>query len=138
MKKKYIQIILLITLFCIVLSCQNKIVSDCVEESSFPDQKVTFNDIQINVFNSSCISCHSGSLPAGELDLSEGVAYDNLVNISSITSNYKRVVPFNAEQSYLFLVLEGGETQVMPPDGKLSAATIDSVASWINRGAIKE
>lgn len=100
-----------------------------------PGELTTFADIQQSVFNVSCVSCHSGASASAGLDLSEGSAYQNLVNIPSNGSNLDLVEPFNSSESYLVKVLEGTEAPLMPPGARLSQATIDSVKSWIDRGA---
>ena len=126
-------------IFILIINCEDKIVSECDEQIIIlADSKMTFEDIQNDIFNVNCVSCHSGNPPAGDLDLSAQVAYENLVDVESTSYGYKRVVPDNAEASLLYLVLEGEQVSLMPPQGKLSGAYIDSVASWINRGAEKD
>lgn len=121
----------------IFLNCSDDIVSEC--EKSIDDlpsfQKMTFTDIQEQIFNPSCVSCHSGTRPSGGLDLTESESWNNLVNVNSATSSYKLVVPYDSENSYLYLVLDGTSAPLMPPNGRIGQAKIDSVASWIDRGA---
>lgn len=130
----------LLLILSFIFTCSDNIVSEC--EVCTDDQPTgtftSFSDIQQNIFNNSCVSCHSASSPSGGLDLSEGAAYDNLVNVASTGSNLQRVVPFNSSASYLFKVLDGTDAPLMPPGARLSQAKIDSVKSWINRGAAND
>ena len=120
-----------------MLSCSDNIVSECIECADEPTgQIVTFTDIQQSVFNVSCLDCHSGTTPAGGLDLSSDVSYANLVNMRSNGSDLNRVEPFNSSASYLVRVLEGNNAPQMPPSGRLSQAKIDSIIVWIDRGAL--
>ena len=122
--------------FLILADCSDNIISECqVCTDNVPAAKTTFADIQQNIFNVSCISCHSGGQPTGGLDLSEGASYDNLVNKKSNASSLNRVEPFNSSNSYLIKALEGMGAPLMPPGIGLSQAKIDSIISWINRGA---
>ncbi|MDZ7722467.1 MAG: c-type cytochrome domain-containing protein [candidate division KSB1 bacterium] len=117
--------------------CEQNIVSDCdrVSDKSLIGNRTTFSQIQASVFNPNCVSCHSGTTPSGGLDLSNDVAYNNLVNEPVNTSEYVRVLPFDSDSSYLYLTLVGDNAPLMPPSGPLSDAKIDSVAAWIDRGA---
>jgi len=90
-----------------------------------------FSAIQQNIFNKRCTVCHSGSIPSGGLDLSEGNAYGELIN-------KELVVPRNSGSSILFQRLNSDNPDFqMPPTGKLPQALIDSVAVWIDRGALR-
>lgn len=122
------------------MSCSDQIVSECSTDGLQVGviQSVSFTEIQNQVLTPSCATtgCHGGNDPAEGLDLSQGKAYANLVNVaSSQRPQLRRVLPGNSAQSYLVQKLRGQETSVMPPAGKLSSAIIDSIASWIDRGA---
>jgi hypothetical protein len=121
-------------------SCSDNIVSECevCTDDVNTATKTTLSDIQQNIFNNSCISCHSGNPPSGGLDLSQGLAYNNLVNKPSNGSSLKRVEPFSSSASYLVKVLEASDAPQMPPGTPLSQARIDSVKSWIDRGALND
>ena len=99
----------------------------------------TFSEIQKKVFNPTCAvsGCHTGANPPNNLDLSEGNAYGNLVDVNSVeNSTLKRVQPGDDSQSLLIKKLKGDGTSRMPPMGSaLSNDVIDSVAKWINLGA---
>ena len=118
-----------------MFSCEENIVSECETVQDEFVSKTTFTTIQTDIFDVHCISCHGGASPNAGLDLSPGAAYANLINQPSNTSTFIRVIPFDAEQSYLYRVLDGTNAPLMPPGNRLSQASIDSVAAWINRGA---
>lgn len=121
--------------FIFLTSCSDNIVSECEVCTDSAAEAVTFSTIQTTIFDNSCVSCHSGNSASGGLDLSPNMAYENLVNRESNGSSLKRVEPFNSSASYLVKVLEGENAPLMPPGAQLSQAKIDSVKSWIDRGA---
>jgi len=98
----------------------------------------------IRVLFSVCISqvsgCHSGSSAPLGLMLDEGLAYDNLVGvISGQDSDFQRVNPGNANDSYLIQKLEGtasGGVQMPIGQPPLSLALIQNVRDWIDAGAL--
>ncbi len=95
-----------------------------------------FSSIQDEVFSTSCAlsGCHGG---AQSPDLSAGQAYGNLVNQASLENpSMLRVKPGDSNNSLLMKKLKGDGTSVMPPSGKLSEAIIDSIAAWIDNGAL--
>lgn len=99
-----------------------------------------FSDIQAKVFNTSCATanCHaSGSAPAG-LVLSQGQSYSNLVEVQSVLyPNLKRVDTGNSGESLLVQILRGTRTPQMPyQSSALPSAVIDSIAKWIDDGAL--
>jgi hypothetical protein len=78
--------------------------------------------------------CHSGNRPSGDLNLTASQAYKNIVNVTSHAhANQKRVVPGDADNSYLFQQVDSG---TMPKDKEpLSSADIDLLRRWIEAGA---
>ncbi len=96
-------------------------------------------DIQ-SIFNSSCAvsGCHNGTAQAG-LNLSQGVAYVNIVNVnSSQVPGKKRVLPGDAQSSYLVEKIEGRQSAGlrMPLNrGALNNTQIQNIRNWIDRGA---
>lgn len=113
-----------------------------------PDLEPTFSSIQQNIFNNSdasgrpaCTSCHNavGSRFNG-LDLTAAVSYSNLVNVQSrFKPGAVRVIPGDAENSYLIHKLEGRSTIAgvrMPLNGPyLEAGQILVIRRWIETGA---
>jgi len=117
----------------------------------------TFDMVQQVVFTRhGCTSaaCHGGALPAGGLDLSTAVAYDNLVDhpVTSIATaqfpNLSRVVPGNKGRSLLWLNLASATLpeewraplRPMPLGGlaPLSLAELELVQRWIEDGATRD
>ena len=116
----------------------------------------TFDLIQKVVFERGCTAaaCHSGAAPAGGLDLSAGVAYDNLVDQppQSVTSDriagLARVTPGNRGRSLLWLNLaaatlpEQWRAPLRPmPQGGLPPLGLDElelVGTWIEHGASRD
>lgn len=97
--------------------------------------------------------CHSGPAPAGGLDLSPGVAYDNLIDVPAQTvpaetyPGLMRVLPGNKSHSLLWLNLAGGtlpEAWTAPlrpmPFGAapLSFDELELVRLWLEYGATRD
>lgn len=135
MNKKTVSTALILFLFA--LGCNNVEGPDYDNGGDQPALKATFSSIQQNVFAKSCAfsNCHGGTQ---EPNLNAGSAYNNLVNKPSIQRpSMMRVKPGDSANSYIMKKLNGDGTSVMPPSGKLAQATIDTVAAWIDRGALK-
>lgn len=98
-----------------------------------------FSDIKAKVLVN-CIGaqCHSSSGNQGNLILESNVAYNNLVGVQSVLfPQYKRVEAGNSANSLIIKILKGEVSPRMPLNGNsLSAATIDSIAKWIDAGAL--
>lgn len=100
--------------------------------------------VQRDVFNPRCVSCHSGIAPPADLNLEEGRSYSNLVNTRQFPSDPAspiRVIPGDADNSYLIRKLEGslneGEGVRMPlSQATLSSVQINKLRQWINKGAL--
>ena len=100
------------------------------------NMRATFTSIQSEVFSPTCATsgCHGGSQNP---NLSAGQAYNNLVNQASAQNpSMMRVKPGDSNNSYLMKKLTGDGTSVMPPSGQLTQSKIDSIALWINTGAL--
>lgn len=142
------RILLLGVLLTGLISCADQIVSECDtgEILTTKGKRLSFADIQAQVFTPNCAKagCHLGPTPAQGMDLSEGNAYDNIVNVlSSEAAPLKRVDPGNSADSYLIIKLEGTDNRLkggrMPLDGNfLQQSVIDSIKGWIDRGAPRE
>ena len=98
------------------------------------------NEIQPILTKSCAIaSCHD-AFAQGGLDLSEGKAYDNLVDVASVNDPSKKlVVPDDADNSYLVIKIEGDPgdgTSRMPIGGNpLPDSEIELIRTWIDQGA---
>jgi hypothetical protein len=113
-----------------------------------PNLEPTFSSIQQYIFSSgdssgrpACTNCHNavGSRFNG-LDLSPAVSYGNLVNVASTgKAGAVRVIPGDAENSYLIHKLEGRSTIAgvrMPLGGPfLESGQIQVIERWIEIGA---
>jgi len=105
---------------------------------------VTFSQqIQAQILTPTCVPCHTddGRTPAGGLNLKQGSAYANLVNIQSTGKpGAIRVIAGNPSGSYLVQKLEGASDIVglrMPRNGPpfLTDAQVALVRQWIQNGA---
>lgn len=104
-----------------------------------------FTAINQGVFNSSffsCSRCHSSERAVANLDLSVANSYANLINVtSSHDSSQKRVVPGNAENSYLLQVLTDGRgigyshPALFTEDSH--SRMLNLIKTWIDNGAKK-
>jgi hypothetical protein len=115
-----------------------------------PDLQPTFSAIQRDIFNSTdsagrraCTACHNaqGRVPAANMNLADGSAYSQLVNIaSSGKTGAIRVIPGNPDGSYLIQKIEGAPGIVgerMPRTGGpfLTPGQISIIRRWIELGA---
>ncbi|MBN1998225.1 hypothetical protein JW935_11770 [candidate division KSB1 bacterium] len=128
-------------LICIALwGCSEKIVSEC-NTGTIPPSGAKLSDIQKSIFTPRCAlpGCHSGSNPAGELNLETGISYSSLVSIKSKQNpSMNLVLPSNSTESYLVQKMSNPALSIMPPSGKLADALIDSVIAWIDAGALNK
>jgi len=112
----------------------------------------TFEAIQTVVFERhGCTNdvCH-GSAASGGLDLRPDVAWQNLFDVPSTGSQYRRVVPGAANFSYLYLKLLAATQDELPggvsitgspmPSGlpPLSANELEAIRTWIEVGASRD
>lgn len=105
---------------------------------------VTFSQIQQNIFTPKCAvsGCHIGpsnQLP-GSMDLQEGNAYGNIVNVASEEiPSLLRVNPGQPDSSYIVWKIEGRQGiqgERMPRGGPyLSQDEINAIRNWILQGA---
>ncbi len=83
-------------------------------------------------------SCHGAAL-SGNMDLRSGSSFASLVNVTAFgDAAFQRVVPNDAQNSYLVMKLEGRQTQGsrMPLDGSaLDNIDLTNIRNWINTGA---
>jgi hypothetical protein len=97
------------------------------------------NDIQEIFQRRGCTnsSCH-GTAVSANLDLREGTSYNNLVNVQATAEPIIRVIPSNADGSYLVIKLEGRQSVGgrMPQGGQpLDQTDLTNIKNWINQGA---
>jgi len=88
------------------------------------------------IFDQKCWVCHP---PNAGLDLGEGMAYDDLVNVTSTGfAPMLRVVPGDLENSLLWhkVSFTGQYGLNMPPAGEpLSTEELQVIRDWIEQGA---
>jgi hypothetical protein len=96
------------------------------------------------IFSANCAlsGCHAGSSPAQGMNLSQGQAYANIVNVQSNESSLLRVRPSQPDSSYLVHKIQGTQSNVGGSGGQmplgrnpLSQAQIDTIRQWIADGA---
>jgi len=104
-------------------------------------------DIQKKIFDTTCATefCHGASSASAGLDLSDGAAIANLVNVPASAEGAKdahllRVAPGDPDNSFLMLKIEGhlGPNEGVPMPlvgGPLPAPAIDTIRRWIAAGA---
>ena len=137
MKKLFLFTITLAFSF-ILIGCSEDSPTEPAPTNSAPMAKLS--DIQIKVFNSTCAlsGCHGSTNTQANLLLTEGNAFSNLVNVQSqLYPQFNRVQPGNSSNSLLIKILRGEVSPRMPFNGTpLSGAVIDSIAKWIDNGAL--
>lgn len=99
----------------------------------------TFGQVQ-TVFTNSCAlsGCHAGAAPQEGMNLSQGQAYANTVNVpSNQMPSLDRIEPNDPDNSYLVRKIEGtGLLQRMPAGGDpLPPETIQLIRDWVSAGA---
>jgi hypothetical protein len=104
-----------------------------------------FDNFLANGSSAGCADCHTsadGGAPSGDLDLTSGISWSQLVNhTSSQDSSLIRVVPNHPEQSLLFQKINCDTPAVgarMPygyPAGTLTAEQQALIYDWIAEGA---
>jgi len=108
------------------------------------DTSMVFADDVQPIFTANCAfsGCHAGSSPAQGMNLSDGQAYANIVNVQSNESGLLRVDPGDPDQSYLVHKIQGTQGTVggsggqMPLGGTpLTQAQINLIREWITNGA---
>ena len=98
---------------------------------------VTPDSIQA-IYDSRCISCHSGGSPAGALDLTASASYASTIDSPSTRcAPLDRIEPFDPANSCLVRRIEGTVTPRMPLGSTtpLSASDIAKIRNWISQGA---
>ncbi len=105
------------------------------------DLSITFSGSVQPIFTRSCAfatGCHAGPDAQQGMDLSAGQAYSNIVNVRSMQATQLfRILPSNADSSYLVLKIQGraglvgGVGTRMPLGGSLTQAQIDTIVAWV-------
>jgi hypothetical protein len=82
-------------------------------------------------------ACHGAARQAG-MDLRAGSSYANLVNVQATSEAKIRVIPNDAQNSYIVIKLEGRQSVgERMPRGATALDNIDltNIRNWIDRGA---
>jgi mono/diheme cytochrome c family protein len=89
---------------------------------------LTYEATILPIFRQNCSVCH------GHLGGWNSTAYQDVMNSGN---NAPVIIPGDATDSLLVQLLQGTAPSggIMPPDGKLPAATIQTIIDWINAGA---
>lgn len=142
MKKKNVTVIsflFLVFLGAFLYTCKSPAQPDPNPGETAKEDPSFAADIQA-IFNGNCVGsgCHNATASAG-LNLTQGQAYNNLVNVVSTSEpNFQRVLPNDAQNSYLVMKVEGRQTvgNRMPLNrSPLTTVQIQNIKNWINKGA---
>jgi len=140
LKIEILRTLLIIIALTALISCSEENTTQPVQNppSNIPMSKLS--DIQLKVFTQSCAlsGCHGSTNNQANLLLTEGNSFNNLVNVQGLLfPQFKRVVPDSSTNSLLIKILKGEVSPKMPLNRTpLSDAVIDSIAAWIDKGAI--
>ena len=125
-------------LFIIIIGCTETNISESEPDPSVPFSK--FSSLQEKVFTPRCDKpgCHGNTNNQADLFLGEGQAFLSLVGVPSLLfPQMTRVIPDSSSKSLLIKILKGEVSPRMPLDGGfLSDAVIDTIATWIDKGAL--
>lgn len=94
--------------------------------------KITYEDHILPIFEQSCLNCHNPDKKKGDLDLS---SYPALLTGGS---GGKVALPGDGGSSKLYSVTTGSEEPVMPPEGsKIDKKAQDLIRAWIDGGMLE-
>jgi len=140
MKKKRILLPILVLLITTFWSCSSDNPTEPPQNTASQAPSSKLSDIQTKVFNVSCAlsGCHGSTNNQAGLSLTAGNSYSNLVNVQSfLFPQFKRVLPDSSSKSLIIKILKGEVSPRMPFNRTpLSNAVIDSIAKWIDNGAL--
>jgi cytochrome c553 len=137
-KKIYFPVLILISVF-LFSACDEDNPTE-PGDSNVSTPSPTLSSIQANVFTPGCAfaNCHGNSGTQANLHLTNGQPFGNLVGVDSqLFPSSKRVEAGDGSNSILIKILKGQVSPQMPQNrAKLSDAIIDSIAKWIDNGAL--
>jgi len=135
---KKIILILLLPGFVFFISCSEEDPTSPDPTIQFPN--ATLSDIQQKVLTPGCTAsgCHGTANTQRNLRLTDGNSFANLVSVQSVMfPQFKRVEPGNSANSSLIKMLKGELLPRMPQSRTaLPTEVIDSIAAWIDNGAL--
>ena len=106
--------------------------------------RLTFSGSVQPIFTARCAlsGCHVGSAPAGDMNLEQGQAHGNIVNVTSSVPALKLVRPGLPDSSYMVHKLQGTQASVGGSGSRMPLANcclsqdqIDVIRAWITAGA---
>ena len=126
--KKAIKYLFPLAILCFV-GCTNDSESDLLlveeeeEEVTDPETPLTYNADIRPIISNNCLACHSDPPAGAPFPL----------------ATYEQVL-VRAENGQLLGAISrsAGDPRIMPPSGRMSQATIDLIAAWIEDGALEE
>jgi len=140
MRRLNLSIVLMILSAAIFFSCSEESTTEPTPTITAPLSKLS--DIQSKVFNTNCATsgCHGATNTQANLLLTDGSSHSSMVGVPSIkSSTIERVKPFSSSNSMLIKILKGEFSPRMPLDrDPLPPAVIDSIAKWIDKGALND
>ena len=132
-RSKYYILLITVSFLFVGQSCSKDI--GPIEKENNTTENVKFaTDVQ-PIFSNNCTGCHGNS---GNLDLSSGNAYANLVGVNASGYSGKRVIANDADNSILYKKIDnsGAYGSNMPLGQNLSSAQINTIKQWIIEGAL--
>jgi hypothetical protein len=99
-----------------------------------PGTKATFGGNIEPFLDRECSSCHSGTNPAGELDLAAGASFANTVGVLSSDSSGLLIKRFAPQESLLATILQTAEGPGNP-HASATPASVANLVAWIAEGA---
>ena len=140
MKKSHITFIILLIIVILFGACSEDNTTEPQPSPSIQVPTSKLSDIQAKVFNQSCAlsGCHGTTNNQASLLLTDGSSFSNLINVQSLLfPQFKRVDPNNSSNSLLIKILRGEVSPRMPFNrDPLATSVIDSIAKWIDDGAM--
>lgn len=97
---------------------------------------VNLSNVQNFLFSSNCIICHGQAQSvAADLYLLPDSSFSQLVNIPSVNSSLKRVVPFEPENSFILKVMNKEIGFEHTASTNVTASQKELLTNWIKKGA---
>lgn len=140
MQNKFIILFITALTLVFIVSCSEDSTTEPAPTPAIQTPAARLSDIQVKVFNVTCAlsGCHGATNNQAGLLLTDGNSYSELVNVQGeVFTNYTRVIPDSSAQSLIIKLIKGELSPRMPLDeDPLPAVVIDSIAKWIDNGAL--
>ena len=128
----------MLTVFFLIQSCKDQIITECDE--NIPESfTATFSSIQKEVFTPSCATTGCHVTNSVDPVLTAGESFNNIVNVLSFNPPFLYVNPGKSDSSYILNKIKG--TNIVGDRMPINAppipdSVVDSIAAWIDRGAL--